>query len=89
MYNIRYLDVYTGTIKSTKHNSADEIQHDRNVEDKSSVLSHLIEVFTEKSDYTTNVEPKTVKLELKDVASLSINVTLNAMGGKELTDTVY
>jgi hypothetical protein len=46
MYNIKYWDISTGSIKTAKQDSKDEIQYGDNPRNRSPASKHLMEVFT-------------------------------------------
>ena len=71
MHNIRYWDVNTGTIKTAKHDSQDEIQYGDDIENRSPASTHLMEVFTGSSQHTTKTEPETIELDLINKATPS------------------
>ena len=69
MHNIRYWDINTGTIKSAKHDSKDQIQYRDNIKNRSPASQHLMEEFMEEEfmgsfDHITNTEPEKVNLKL-------------------------
>jgi hypothetical protein len=65
MHNIKYWDINTGSIKTAKHDSKDEIQYGDNPHNRSPASKHLMEVFTGSADHTTATEPEHVEIELK------------------------
>jgi hypothetical protein len=71
MHNIKYWDINTGSIKTAKHDSKDEIQYGDNPHNRSPASNHLMEVFTGSADHTTATAPEHVEIELKDNISTS------------------
>jgi hypothetical protein len=71
MHNIKYWDINTGSIKTAKHDSKDEIQYGDNPHNRSPASKHLMEVFTGSADHTTATEPEHVEIELKHKMSTS------------------
>jgi hypothetical protein len=69
MHNIKYWDVNTGSIKTAKHDSKDEIQFGDNPSNRSP--ASLMGVFTGSADHTTTTAPEHVEIELKDKMSTS------------------
>ena len=73
MHNIYYWDVNTGTIKTTKYDSKDNMQYGDDIENRSPASTHLLEVFTGSSEHTTKTELETVELDLTNKVSPSVN----------------
>jgi hypothetical protein len=71
MHNIKYWDINTGSIKTAKHDSKDEIQYGDNPHNLSPASKHLMEVFTVSADHTIATAPEHVEIELKDKMSTS------------------
>jgi hypothetical protein len=71
MHNIKYWDINTGSIKTAKPDSKDEIQYGDNPHNRSPALKHLMDVFTGSADHTTATAPEHVEIELKDKMSTS------------------
>ena len=69
MHNIRYWDINSGVVKKVKHNLKDELQYGDNIENRSPASTHLLEVFTGSFNHTTNMEPESIDLKLKDETS--------------------
>ena len=49
-------------MKTSKHDSNDEIKYGDDVENRSPALTHIMEVITGSSDHTTNTEPEKIEL---------------------------
>ena len=79
MHNIKYWDVNSGAVKIAKHDSKDEFQYGDDIDNRSPASQHLLEVFTGRSNHTTNTEPESIelKLKLKDEASPTATDVLN------------
>ena len=67
MYNVRYWDIHTGTIKTATHDSKNEIQYVDYPSNRSPASKHLMEVFTGSSDHTTKSKPSPVEIKLRNI----------------------
>jgi hypothetical protein len=89
MHNIKYWDVNTGSIKTAKHDSKDEIQFGDNPYNRSPASKHLMEVFTGSADHTTATAPEHVGIELKDkMSTLQIDILERSLFDSPLPYTV-
>ena len=77
MQNIKYWDVNSRAVKTAKHDLKDELQYGDDIENRSPASEHLLEVFTGSSNHTTNTEPESIELKLKDEASTTPKDVLN------------
>ena len=77
MQNIRYQDINSGVVKIAKHDSKDELQYGDDIENRSPASQHLLKVFTGSSDHTTNTEPESIELKLKDETSPTVKEVLS------------
>ena len=66
-----------GAVKTAKHDSKDELQYGDSIDNRSPASEHLLEVFTGSSNHITNTEQESIKLKLKDEASLTAKDVLN------------
>ena len=66
MHNFWYLDVNSDVVKTAKYNYKDELEYGDDIENRSPASKHLLKVFTGYLDHTTNTEPESGELKLKD-----------------------
>ena len=64
--NIKYWDIHTGSRKTARHDSKDELQYGANPSESSPASDHLLSIFTESdpSDHITNTGPEPVVLPI-------------------------
>ena len=66
--NIKYFDIHTGTDKTARHDSKDELQYGDDPTNRSPAASHLLSVFTEDdhTNHSTSREPEKLTFDIKD-----------------------
>ncbi|VEU36468.1 unnamed protein product [Pseudo-nitzschia multistriata] len=71
--NIKYFDIHTGTDKTARHDSKDELQYGDDPLNRSPAASHLLSVFSEDDHkaHTTNNNPETIPMTLTNTNSRS------------------
>ena len=64
MTNIRYYDIHTGTTKTARHGTKDEVQYSDPPEERSPASEHLIKVITGSAneDVGANLDPHNVEV---------------------------
>jgi len=67
--NIKYFDIHTGTDKTARHDSKDELQYGDDPTNRSPAASHLLSVFTEDdhTNHSTSREPEKLTFDIKDL----------------------
>ena len=88
MHNIKCWDVNSGAVKTAKYDSKDELQYGNDINNRSPASQHLLIVFTGSSNHTTNTEPESIELKLKDEASpTAIDILNEILNTSELPFT--